>query len=310
MNRSSPLKVTPTSSCEPPAFTASAARYSPTGQPSVRRTSSCTSASAISTSGRPHAGRRPRRRPSPDRRRRSRRMPPWARRRAAGSGNAFREPIASCDPAGRPKGDGGERVEALPVGHRLEVVDDEGNGSPHGVHRGDQTPGDVDTHGRGRDGAEHGRVDRLDAVQRHRDGGRQDGGVVVAVVDRDPSHPWPLALGPLCEQGRLAVAGRGDHGDDRRAWARGSAGRAGLVRVTIPGRAAGARSFELRDIERGLGEAARGHRSTRPHVARDWCRHVMKVSPVGTPARNVPREALTRRSRRADRRSRRRSVGR
>ena len=30
-------------------------------------------------------------------------MPPWARRRAAGSGNASREPIASCDPAGSPR---------------------------------------------------------------------------------------------------------------------------------------------------------------------------------------------------------------
>ena len=30
-------------------------------------------------------------------------MPPWARKRAAGSGNALREPMASCDPAGRPK---------------------------------------------------------------------------------------------------------------------------------------------------------------------------------------------------------------
>ena len=40
MNRSSPVNVTPACVCAPPAVTANAARYRPTGQPSVRRTSS------------------------------------------------------------------------------------------------------------------------------------------------------------------------------------------------------------------------------------------------------------------------------
>ena len=40
MYRSSPVNAAPAAVGEPPAFTASAARYRPTGQPSVRRTSS------------------------------------------------------------------------------------------------------------------------------------------------------------------------------------------------------------------------------------------------------------------------------
>ncbi len=49
MNRSSPVNVAPISVEAPPALIARAARYSPTGQPSVRWTSSSTSASVSST---------------------------------------------------------------------------------------------------------------------------------------------------------------------------------------------------------------------------------------------------------------------
>ena len=53
-------------------------------------------------------------------------------------------------------------------------------------------------------------------IQRHRDVGQQHGGVVVGVVDGDPSHPGCLVLGPLRQQRRLAVAGRGDDAHHRR----------------------------------------------------------------------------------------------
>ena len=147
MNRSSPLNVTPTSSCEPPAFTASAARYSPTGHPSVRRTSSCTSAFGHLHVRGPHQRRPPRRvhRQIVDADLDDAALGAQASRRQ-------RQRVAGADRQLRPcrqtQGDGGERVEALAVGHRLEVVDDEGNGPPHGVHRRDQTPGDIDTDGR------------------------------------------------------------------------------------------------------------------------------------------------------------------
>ena len=101
MNRSSPVNVAPISEVEPPAFIARAARYSPTGQPSVRRTSSATSASGssmptarnsefasgwvIDRSSTPTSTK-----------------PPCERSRAAGSGKASREPMAICEPSGSP----------------------------------------------------------------------------------------------------------------------------------------------------------------------------------------------------------------
>jgi hypothetical protein len=53
-------------------------------------------------------------------------------------------------------------------------------------------------------------------VQRDRKVGQQDDRVVVAPVDRDPGDSATRALGPLAQQGGLAVAGRGDHTDERR----------------------------------------------------------------------------------------------
>ena len=130
MKRSSPVKVT-ASAGEPPAIDASAARYRPTGQPSVRPTSSRTSASPRST---------------PDRASSTAASvgsiarssipisssPPCARRRAVGSGRASRELIASCEPAGSSRASAAIDVARLPVRDGLEMVDDERDRSLHG----------------------------------------------------------------------------------------------------------------------------------------------------------------------------------
>ena len=62
---------------------------------------------------------------------------------------------------------------------------------------------------------EHLRLDPLDAIEDHGEIGQEHGRVVVAGVDRQPHHPRLLALGPLRQQGRLAVARRRDDGDHR-----------------------------------------------------------------------------------------------
>ena len=112
------------------------------------------------------------------------------------------------------------------VGDRVEIVDDEGHGPVHGGDGGRQPRGDGDGRRGGHQRPEHGRVDRLDRfdpVDGHGDGGQQDCGVVVAIVGRDPTHARLLALGPLRQQRRLAVAGRGDDRDDGRGVLRGQA---------------------------------------------------------------------------------------
>ncbi len=102
MNRSSPANAKPTSEWEPRAFMASAARYKPTGHPSVCATSSRTTSSAGSTPA-PSSSERASDSPIARSSTPISRMVPSARRRAEGSGSWLREPTASCDPAGRPK---------------------------------------------------------------------------------------------------------------------------------------------------------------------------------------------------------------
>ena len=129
MNRSSPVNVSPISACGLPAVIASAARYRPTGQPSVRRTSS---RQVLPRRARP----RPRRaapglraRPWRGRRRRSPRCRPGHGGGPSAAAARRREPMASCDPVGRPSrqlrrprpGDSGLR-------DRLEMVEDERDG--------------------------------------------------------------------------------------------------------------------------------------------------------------------------------------
>ena len=85
------------------------------------------------------------------------------------------------------------------------VIDGPSRGQPGHDRRGHQRPAGP--------GAEHVRVDRLDPIQRGGKVGQQHRRVVVVVVDRDPGHPPLVSLSPLGQQGRLAVAGRGDHTD-------------------------------------------------------------------------------------------------
>ena len=110
----------------------------------------------------------------------------------------------------------GDRVEALLSGDLLQVVDDEGHRLVHGLDRGRQQRGDRDGGGGRTQAAEHGRSEGLDAIEGGGEVRQQDRRVVVVLVDRDPSDPGSVPLGPLGQERRLAVAGRGDHGQDHR----------------------------------------------------------------------------------------------
>ena len=99
--------------------------------------------------------------------------------------------------------------------------------------------------------AEHHRLERLDAIQRSREVGEEHGGVVVAIVRREPCDARLLVFGPLGEQGRLPVARRRDdreHGTTRRCDEplddRGPADDAGA---------------KLRRVQLGLVERKTGH---------------------------------------------------
>ena len=112
----------------------------------------------------------------------------------------------------------GHRIKALEVVQQFQMVQDHGNRRGHLGYRGRQPrdDGGQDGGARGGQGLEDCRVDRLDPVQRGRDIAQQDDRVVVALVDRDPGDPAPLPRRPLGEQRGLAIAGRGDHTDERR----------------------------------------------------------------------------------------------
>jgi hypothetical protein len=135
----------------------------------------------------------------------------WERQLASGSQGKLR-------PSGKPDGKLGDRVQALPVAEYLHVVENQGHGLAHGGQRGRQPRHDGGRDGGARRGqsVEHPRVDELDTVKRGGDVGQQDRRIVVAVVDRNPAHPAPLALGPLGQQRGLAVAGGSDDADDWR----------------------------------------------------------------------------------------------
>ena len=116
----------------------------------------------------------------------------------------------------QPEGEGEDGVEALPVRHGFEVVDDEGDRLAHRRQRGDEAPGHLEPGARGGEGTEQRRRETFDPVQRGGDVGQQDDGVVVVIVGGDPAGSWRLALGPLHERRRLAVPGWGDHGQHGR----------------------------------------------------------------------------------------------
>ena len=143
-------------------------------------------------------------------------IPPWARSRAAGSGNAWREPMASCEPGGSAEGEGDDRVEALLVRHGFEVVDDEGDRFAHRRQRGDEAPGHLEPGARRGEGAEQRRREPFDPVparRRCRSAGRWGR---CRDHRRRPSRLVALALGPLHERRRLAIPGWGDDGQHGR----------------------------------------------------------------------------------------------
>ena len=115
-------------------------------------------------------------------------------------------------PGGQLGGQLGHQVQALLVLQQLQVIKDHGHWLGDGRHRGGQ-PGHrpKDRGARSGQPANDPGVDRLDPIQRDRDIGQQHRRIVVARVYRHPTHPRTLALGPLGQQGRLAIAGRGHH---------------------------------------------------------------------------------------------------
>ena len=155
------------------------------------------------------------------------------------SGSHLHQPaLATQPPKGQPRlGAGGqgelgvagelqrelrERVQALAVVEQFDVVKDQGDGFGRRRHGSGQSGHDRRWNVGGRRGQdlEGLRFERRDPVQRHRQVGQQHRRVVVVGVDRQPADPATLALGPLGQQGRLAVAGRRHHTDHRPARCR------------------------------------------------------------------------------------------
>ena len=129
--------------------------------------------------------------------------------------------------------------------------------------------------GRAGDGRGQGaRLDGLGVAQGRGDRGQQHRRVVVAFVDRHPGDGLRLARGPLGEQRRLAVAGRGDDGDDRLVVRAGAARRRAPCAATWPVR---------RRRRSQLGREHRGA-SRRPMTGRGQvggCRRIVARRTVG-----------------------------
>ena len=216
MNRSSPVKAGLTAVRGPPAFTASAARYRPTGQPSVRLDELVDVGVGQPDTGALEQGLRlvavHGQLAGPDLGHLPLRPEQGHRQRRSASGHDHQ-----LGPSGEVHRQLGHRVKACLVVEQLQVVQDEGDRVRH-RREGGREPGHHGgrgRHARGGQGGEDPRVDRLDPVEGHGDVGQQHDRVVVATVDRDPGHAASLALGPLGHERRLAVAGWGDDGDDR-----------------------------------------------------------------------------------------------
>jgi hypothetical protein len=115
-------------------------------------------------------------------------------------------------PVRQPQRHLGHGVKAVLVGQLLQVVEHQRHRPGHGRQAGHE-PRDQAGRGRGArrgQGAEQPRVDRLHPVQGHGQVAEQDHRVVVAPVQRHPGGA-AAALGPLGQQGGLAVPGRGGH---------------------------------------------------------------------------------------------------
>jgi hypothetical protein len=153
---------------------------------------------------------------------------------------------------GQPEGQVRHRVQALGLGHRLQVVHDQRHRLVHGGDGRHEQRRDR----QGRVGRpqrpEHARVERLDPVERGGEVGEQHDRVVVAVVGRHPARPRPVELGPLGQERGLAVAGRRHHRDHgRRAVGHQPPEQRGARHDARPGR---------RRPELGLQQPERGRR--------------------------------------------------
>jgi hypothetical protein len=113
-----------------------------------------------------------------------------------------------------PDRDLSDEVEALGIGHALEVVDHEHPRIGQPIEEGDQPSAS----GRGgevrRRGGEVARAVRMETVQRRRHVDAEHCRIVVAVVRRQPGNRPRPEVGPLGQQGGLAVARRRDDDGD------------------------------------------------------------------------------------------------
>ena len=113
----------------------------------------------------------------------------------------------------------GHGVQAVQVLQQVDVVEHD-HGRQLGPGQGGPEPREdlVDGGGApGVDRVQQAGVDRLEPVEGGGEVPEQHGRVVVAPVDGQPPEGPRVALGPLGQQGRLAIAGRGDDGRHRDA---------------------------------------------------------------------------------------------
>ena len=210
-HRSSPPKATSPTGL--PASMASAARYTPTGQPSVRCTRSSIQLAGASTPaptsrascfGRGH-GQLPRAelqdvalgtQPA----RLDRQALARGQRQLPARGNSHREL--------------GQRGMAAVVRDVLEVVEHDGHGCADRLDRGDEGGDDRDAAAARRQQPQGRWAEVRDRADRCSDGGPECDGVVVGLVARHPRHSGPQPLGPLRQDGGLPVTGRRHEGDD------------------------------------------------------------------------------------------------
>ena len=215
---------------------------------------------------------------------------PAARRRAYGSGSARRADSASRRFDGRRRRTNATTSSAggslrwctsssiRTVGfRRAQIASTRPGRSADSIDR----PGDAKS--------EHGRIERFDAVEGRRDGRDQHDGVIVAIVDghvRDARQP----VGPLAEQGRLAVAGRRDDRYDGRAARRSMSRSMSLARGRRPAGAAGRASFELRSGASLTSPLVSG--SSAPRVSAAIARSIRRPSRRRSASRLASRRAL------------------
>ena len=119
-------------------------------------------------------------------------------------------------PAGGLGGQLGHQVQGLLVAEQLDMVKDQATGwvmaAIAAASRG--TMSTIEAPGPGSPRTIRGSIGSTRS-RRRLQVGQQQRRIIVALVDSDPGHRARLAFGPLGQQGRLAIAGRGDHADHR-----------------------------------------------------------------------------------------------